>query len=223
MPTDSTPQGLDDDEAPVRLASATTDRFQPSPLPPAAPDGGPVIPPAVHLPVMREDDSLCVVGPCRRYHRIVTPFEAAMPLDGSKTYADGTPIRPHRQVVPRCYPAPGREIDLGDTIVEECNLWDPLVAGDDEHQRLETRRQWALEARTLARAEADRRAEAEAAERELAAARAAVAAWERETQQATEAALQQVRRYKDELARRQDALRAAMIAAAAATTGKDTP
>lgn len=95
--------------------------FEPSPLPPMAPDGGPIIPPVRSLPVIPEGQGLCSSGPggvCAHYHRMVIALDAQRPIDGS----DPVPVE---KVVHTCYPHPGIETDLGEQHVFECNRYTP--------------------------------------------------------------------------------------------------
>lgn len=128
----------DDDDAPRDLTAVVSEGWSPSPLPPIAADGGPVLEPAQPFRVLRDEDWICLRGPCRRYHRMVTSMDAQKPVDGSLEYEDGTPVGDPQQVVHTCYPSPGREMSLNDVVVTECNLWDPETNGDRlerEHRR----------------------------------------------------------------------------------------
>lgn len=119
-------------ESATSLADRAAEDFTPAPLPPLDADGGVVLTPARTLPVV-DRPSICTVGPCSRYHRMVTSFDAATALDGS---SNGNA----RQTVHFCYPSPGVhvELDLGDVAVYECNRWSPIPHAElekDESQR----------------------------------------------------------------------------------------
>jgi hypothetical protein len=118
--------------SPIQSRDALEAGFVPSDLPPRAPDGGLELTPApVKLPVI-QPMSLCELGPCRRYHRLVQKIDAQAPLDGSEA-----PIA--TSVVRTCYPSPGIEYDLTGEPVKECSLWSPMT--DDERSQLEETRE----------------------------------------------------------------------------------
>jgi len=98
--------------------------FEPLVLPPSGPDGMiPAGPPSL-LPVL-QPPTLCEAGPCRNYHRVASVMDAE---DG------GTPGATHRQVTRACYPAPGIELEIGETPVLQCSRWEP----DNEQARLDS-------------------------------------------------------------------------------------
>jgi hypothetical protein len=99
--------------------SRLADEFEPSPLPPIAPDGGLALEPVPIKPLRRVQISLCALGPCANYHEVLTKIDAQDPLDGS-------PGKIHLMPVRTCYPHPGIEMDLKDMPVRECNRWNPL-------------------------------------------------------------------------------------------------
>jgi len=135
---------ISDNDATVEPTNRLIEDFEPSGMPPLAPDGGPILEPApVYLPVIVE--SLCDRGPCRHRHVLGTAMEAAEPMDGSalerpKRDANGELViklvepdvtnwkgetvpgrtiyetEPHvPKVVSRiCYPSPGVRIELGE-------------------------------------------------------------------------------------------------------------
>lgn len=112
--------------------------FQPSPLPPVAPDGGLALEPAPTEPLEVAPIALCSIGPCARHHELVTKINAQEALDGSAG-------RVHLQVIRTCYPAPGIEVDLSETPVRQCSLWKPpLTTGDTprDARELETARRY---------------------------------------------------------------------------------
>jgi hypothetical protein len=110
--------------------TSLTSRFlagwEPAPLPPRGPDGMIPAPPPRSLPVV-QPPSLCEAGPCRNFHRVQSLMDAQEPLDGT----DGTV---HPQVTRACYPAPGIELELGETPVMRCSRWEP----DSEQARLDS-------------------------------------------------------------------------------------
>jgi len=75
------------------------------------------------LPVV-QPPNLCEAGPCRHYHRVASVMDAE---DG------GMPGQAHRQITRACYPAPGIELEIGETPVLQCSRWEP----DDEQGRLD--------------------------------------------------------------------------------------
>lgn len=107
-----------DDEDATDPQDRLSDGWEPSRLPPIAPDGRGPPPPKLRV-LAPEPPTLCRQGPCRHYHEMQILLDTAKPLDGSDS-----PDR--RYTVRTCYPAYGREIDLNDTPVFECNLWDPI-------------------------------------------------------------------------------------------------
>jgi len=98
--------------------------FEPLVLPPPGPDGMIPAGPPRSLPVV-QPPSLCEAGPCRNYHRVASVMDAE---DG------GMPGQTHRQVTRACYPAPGIELELGETPVLQCSRWEP----DSEQARLDS-------------------------------------------------------------------------------------
>jgi hypothetical protein len=154
-----------DSEAVVTPREELIDSFEPAPLPPAAPDGGPDLEPApFFLPVIAETQ--CDQGPCRHRHLLLTAMDAAQPQDGSALERprldergepivkyvedDGTdigrpifetepwtPLQKHRY----CYPSPGVRIELdSEEPVSECSRWDPEDPTDPETAAREARR-----------------------------------------------------------------------------------
>lgn len=68
-----------------------------------------------------EPPSLCRVGPCRHYHRLVTQMPAMDPMDVAthgRTF--------HVAIDHVCYPQTGIEIELGSTPILDCNRWVPV-------------------------------------------------------------------------------------------------
>lgn len=137
------------------------DGYEPAPMPPPAPDGGPVLPAARSLRVIREV-ALCDQGPCRYQHVHTGKVDAQMPLDGSPlvrpkldafgepirkaTEPDGTPIWETEEYTPKerirsCYPAAGVVLELSaDEPITECNRWDPEDDFDYQIRRRDQRR-----------------------------------------------------------------------------------
>jgi len=110
---------------PVSGSSPTdrlSDGFVPSQMPPAAPDGGPILEPATTDPIPVAPISVCELGPCRRYHRLASKIDAQEPLDGSRVHL---PVF----ITRTCYPTSGIEFHL-DQPIKECSLWDPLNKAD---------------------------------------------------------------------------------------------
>ena len=135
---------ITDSDATIAPSEDLIERFEPSQIPPIAPDGGPILEPApVYLPVLTK--SLCDRGPCRHRHVLAASMEAAEPMDGGslerpKLGPDGEPIvklmepditnwkgelvpgrviyetEPYvpKQVTRLCYPSPGVRIELGE-------------------------------------------------------------------------------------------------------------
>lgn len=118
------------------------DGFEPAPAPPIGPDGAPIIAAQQADPPARP--SLCLAGPCRNYHQLVTQVDAANPsavrlpvvlpdgTPGAEVTLHGTLYRApavfHVQTNHYCYPNVGIEIDLGSVPVVECSRWSPLLA-----------------------------------------------------------------------------------------------
>lgn len=123
----------DDDERPRRVASSLQDEFQPAHVAVGG-DGAMMVtgtPPPLQL---RDEDWICTRGPCRHFMHVVTNLDAQGPLDGSA----GAEVR---QSVYSCFPAPGREMELsGDSIIYDCNLWDPRDPDSPAERALEARR-----------------------------------------------------------------------------------
>lgn len=90
--------------------------FSPSPLPPLV-DGAPQLEPAPTDPLPLAPISLCELGPCINFHRMVTRIDAQGPLDGGEVN--------HTMVTRTCYPAPGVEADLSGHPVRDCNRYLP--------------------------------------------------------------------------------------------------
>lgn len=111
--------------------STLTSRFlagwEPAQLPPRGPDGMIPAPPPAKLPVI-EPPSLCEAGPCRNFHRVQSLMDAQEAMDGTPSL--------HPQVTRACYPAPGIELELGETPVLRCSRWEP----DNEQGRLDALR-----------------------------------------------------------------------------------
>jgi hypothetical protein len=111
-------------EEKVKDLSASIDGFEPSVLPI---DGGGGIatgafPPDLAPLLDFEKDSVCTIGPCRHYWRLVVPVDVAEP--GS--YGELGHQVP-RRTIRSCLAHPGTESSLsGDAPVYECNRWDPF-------------------------------------------------------------------------------------------------
>ena len=135
---------ISDNDATVEPTNRLIEDFEPSQMPPLAPDGGPILEPApVYLPVLAQ--SWCDRGPCRHRHVLASAMEAAEPTDGSslerpKRDANGELVvkyvepdvtnwegklvpgrtiyetEPHvpKMVSRLCYPSPGVRIELGE-------------------------------------------------------------------------------------------------------------
>lgn len=110
----------------TNLTSRFLAGWEPAPLPARGPDGMIPAPPPRSLPVV-QPPSLCEAGPCRNFHRVQSLMDAQEPLDGT----DGAI---HPQVTRACYPAPGIELELGETPVLRCSRWEP----DNEQGRLDS-------------------------------------------------------------------------------------
>lgn len=120
------------------------DGWEPSPMPPVAPDG------SLELPKLRVVNNppprLCEAGPCRHYHRFAIQLEAQSPI-GARIQGDGDQ---HGRIVGEaagefrvqvhhyCYPTAGVETALGELPVMSCSLWEPLLPSDAE--QMESRR-----------------------------------------------------------------------------------
>lgn len=129
-----------DPEDGARELAADRD-YQPPPALPRAPDGGPVLPPQVDLEPTPAGQGLCSDGPggpCARYHRLECSIDAQAPIAkvvGAVDDPEHLELAPDdgaagpgaRQVIHTCYPAPGREIDLGNHHVFACNLYVPAT------------------------------------------------------------------------------------------------
>lgn len=76
------------------------------------------------MPVQKETRlatiNLCQLGPCIRYHELVTKIDAGEPQDGSmpEVYVNKTRT---------CYPSAGIEIDITANPVRHCSLWEPNI------------------------------------------------------------------------------------------------
>ena len=114
--------------------SSPTDRlaagFSPAPLPPVAADGSLALEPAPITALPVRPLSLCELGPCRNYHRLVNQIDAQSPLDGSEAAV-------HIGVSRTCYPSAGTEMEL-EAAVRECSRWEPMT--NDELTQLQRRR-----------------------------------------------------------------------------------
>lgn len=92
--------------------------FVPAPLPPMAPDGGPVPQSAPTSPLRVLPISRCALGPCRHLHEITHKIESAEPMDGSDGAINTGTGR-------SCYAQPGVDGPL-DQPVFACNRWEPI-------------------------------------------------------------------------------------------------
>jgi len=103
---------------PINPTARMTANFSPAPLPPIQ-DGAPQLEPAPVEPLPISPISLCELGPCANFHRLVSKVDAQDPLDGSSGEVRVTVTR-------TCYPSPGIEFDLSGQPVKECNRHDPV-------------------------------------------------------------------------------------------------
>jgi hypothetical protein len=126
----------DDDEKRFCPAEALTKDFEPSPLPPIAPDGGfaPGIPPPAPTPEATEDNMICLRGPCRHFHTMVTTAGEGNPEGWTDNLEDidGNIVsisepRMHHML---CWVQPGVEIELTGDCVFDCSRWEPLLPRD---------------------------------------------------------------------------------------------
>ncbi len=107
--------------------------FEPSALPPIAPDGGFEGEPP--RKIIDPPPRLCEAGPCRHYHRFQVQLEvesakgAELSATGAITGTPG-PDPIVTQTHHYCYPAVGIETKLGSLPVLSCNRWDPITPGD---------------------------------------------------------------------------------------------
>jgi hypothetical protein len=112
--------------------------------PPVIVDGVPVVPPRAPLIVLRDEDWICLRGPCRKYARFKHQIDAEVPHeeDGSpaSSYADGSPVVPHTQTVHYCFPHPGVEMSMTNEVMTDCNLWDPEDPADPDTAARDRRR-----------------------------------------------------------------------------------
>ncbi len=125
-------------DAQERLAEG----WSPAPIA-AGPDGGPVPIPQTKLHVLQDEDWICLRGPCRHYHRMTTSFDAQRPMP--QRGPDGELVSPDAGHEPRatihtCYPSPGVEFSMGELVVYDCNLWDPIVRSHQDDFAREMRR-----------------------------------------------------------------------------------
>ncbi len=119
------------------VPAATYDEVEPAPLPPMAPDGGPV-PTGIGFPAgppeATPDNSPCLRGPCRHYWKLVTTFPSGNPADTWKALGRVEPRQHHHL----CLVHDGLETDLTDDCVFECSRWDPKPPTDELLQRRES-------------------------------------------------------------------------------------
>ena len=94
------------------------DGFTPSAIS-VGPDGIPAAVP-VRPPSKLALIPLCTLGPCVRYHELVTKMDAQDPQDGSEGEVFTNRTR-------TCYPSPGIEMDISVNPVHQCNLWEPDI------------------------------------------------------------------------------------------------
>lgn len=104
----------------------------------AGPDGG-LLPQGVGMPEpipeATVENMICLRGPCRYYHEMVSVFQAGNPK--------GTLEQPMLQTNRSCTYVPGSCTDLVDECVTDCNNWDPIDLAYTE-KRNERRVDWNL-------------------------------------------------------------------------------
>src|SRR5215470_2227374 len=114
------------------LQDELADEFEPSPLPPIGPDGGPDLQPMQPSPEMHP--RLCEAGPCVHYHTFQVQMDVQSPIaarvaDGG-VLAGAAPPQPfHVETHHYCYPDSGIEFKIGSLPVVTCNRWSPMLAG----------------------------------------------------------------------------------------------
>ena len=111
----------DDERSRIILGNQNRD-FTPAPLP-VGPDGGPAATPGYVDPiepdVPTEENCICLRGPCRFYMR----WKNTMDVGNSKgVFEEGKVPREEWRF---CTAMPGDPIDMGPSLVSECNRWDP--------------------------------------------------------------------------------------------------
>lgn len=110
---------------------ATMEEWEPSPLPPIAPDGG-FAPDMVGnpepIPEWTPENSICLRGPCTHYWHLVTMSEAGNPKGTWEALGVSEP-RQHNHT---CLVHPGLETDLTENNVYGCSKWAPMSIGDRE-------------------------------------------------------------------------------------------
>lgn len=113
--------------------------FEPTALPPVAPDGGLELPPM--KPPPRHPPRLCEQGPCRNYHVFKIQLDAQKPM--ATRDEQGRLLEheaaDHVETHHYCYPTVGIESKLGSLPVVSCNRWDPLTFTEvnDQERRVE--------------------------------------------------------------------------------------
>jgi hypothetical protein len=98
---------------------------EPAPLPPLAPDGGPVpigIAPPPAAPPATPESMMCLRGPCTHYWFLETTMPSGNPEDTWKELG----VREPRQLHHICLVHPGLETELTDDCVYRCSRWDPV-------------------------------------------------------------------------------------------------
>lgn len=103
------------------------DGFEPSPLPPVAPDGSLELPPLREPP--RYPPRLCEQGPCRHYHTFKIQLDAQKPLavKGEDGQMEVPEAPNHEEQHHYCYPDVGIESKLGSLPVISCSRWAPMM------------------------------------------------------------------------------------------------
>lgn len=105
---------------------AKLENWEPSPLPPIAPDGG-FAPQGVGntavIPDWTPENTMCLRGPCRHYWHLVTMTEAGNPEGTWEELG----IKEPQQHSHTCLVQLGIETDLGENCVFECSKWEPLT------------------------------------------------------------------------------------------------
>lgn len=108
-----------------KTASSEFRDWEPAAVP-VAPDGGIASGFATQspaLPILSEETTKCLRGPCRNYWEMRVEADAGNPAGTWESIGVTKPI----QIIRTCLANPGYETDLGDTVVIECNRWHPVA------------------------------------------------------------------------------------------------
>lgn len=115
----------------VDVQDELAEGFEPTALPPVAPDGGLELPPLRAAP--RHPPRLCEQGPCVNYHQFKIELDSAKPIpmrDAAGKFTPQAEGRSHEETHHYCYPSPGIELKLGSLPIIHCNRWEPTSASD---------------------------------------------------------------------------------------------